>query len=273
MRCSARRRSCPRTRPSATRRENPCRTRPSRSARALVSAARARMVGSLSRRQAHSLVLDQPIATARPQSDPEPPLPGVEQFRTASGRVDFVEFRKRHPAGAPITGNHLPHRRLPLRISLVFRSSSRSTQERPIRTSPQSRAKGDRKAPHPAIDTPSASTYSPFRPTNIERYIEQTIARIGSSVGQEPPPTRLDSGPWSNSTRRPPVPPLIAAFRTSAPARTQKRNPMGSITRRHTMPSPPGPRTRPTWRVMALSTSSAPPAHGVRRTPASPPGP
>ena len=69
------------------------------------------------------------------------------------------------------------------------------------------------------------------------------------------------------------TPPLIAVFRTSAPARTQKRNPMGSITRRHTMPSPPGPRTRPTWRVMALSTSSAPPAHGVRRTPASPTGP
>lgn len=69
------------------------------------------------------------------------------------------------------------------------------------------------------------------------------------------------------------TPPLIAAFRTSAPARTQKRNPMGSITRRHTMSSPPGPCTRPTRRVMALSTSSAPPAHGVRCTPASPTGP
>ncbi|NEA92507.1 transposase [Actinospica acidiphila] len=31
---------------------------------------------------------------SRPQSGPEPPLPGVEPFRTASGQVDFVEFRR-----------------------------------------------------------------------------------------------------------------------------------------------------------------------------------
>lgn len=31
---------------------------------------------------------------SRPQSGPEPPLPGVEQIRTASGKVEFVEFWK-----------------------------------------------------------------------------------------------------------------------------------------------------------------------------------